>query len=404
MSPDTELRTPAPPLDWITEQALLEEIRAHGLRAPRKSQLRLWGRKEVIQRPVQLWLPGEAGSRSYYPPKTVEQLARLLELRRGRRRSLDHLRFELWWKGFQVGSKPLRRFLVRFTKGPVREFAALKRRYPDPYDFADAVVRKFQREKKKSRSGFLRLFRHRLERDDQDLESLIWILAAMFAGGDPLGDETEDELGERSRRSIVEVAMGSVNATTDKAFGEGPWLADASDFRTALEELADANLLDPNVVSATFLGASDAELEDARSFGKILLHLATLADAMEAVTHKRDIFGFGQLAVFRRERQRLKTKTEMLFVALILLRIGSQENIDELREGTNGGAEVSAIAELARRNPGKDPLISPEELAQFNDLPEHEQSKIQEEIRRALRENPDLLSEVEKQQDPEQQN
>jgi hypothetical protein len=83
---------------WETREGINAAARAKGLKEPSLSQLARWRRVKL--------LPGvkpDHGSIVEYPPGTARQAVRLVELL-GDKETFEHVGWELWWEGFEVGN------------------------------------------------------------------------------------------------------------------------------------------------------------------------------------------------------------------------------------------------------------------------------------------------------------
>jgi len=82
---------------WETRENIDAAARANGLKEPTAFQLERWRRVKLLP-PVQ---PNH-GSVVEYPPGTTRQTVRLMELLRDKE-TFEHVGWELWWEGFEVG-------------------------------------------------------------------------------------------------------------------------------------------------------------------------------------------------------------------------------------------------------------------------------------------------------------
>lgn len=97
----------------ITSDGLLGLTRAHGYEV-NKRQLADWHRYGLLPEPERRFLGRGRGSESVYPMGTDEQLLALLEIHSGEKR-LDHVAWQLWWRGFPVSLDVVRSFLTELA-------------------------------------------------------------------------------------------------------------------------------------------------------------------------------------------------------------------------------------------------------------------------------------------------
>jgi hypothetical protein len=89
---------------WETREDINAAARAKGLKEePSSFQLERWRNAHLL--PPARQLPDDYhGSHVEYPPGTARQTARLMELL-GDKETFEHVGWELWWEGFEVGEE-----------------------------------------------------------------------------------------------------------------------------------------------------------------------------------------------------------------------------------------------------------------------------------------------------------
>lgn len=74
-------------------------------------QLTRWRQEGLLPRPEQHALGKGRGTRTVYPSGTGERLLTLCEIHKGERR-LNYVAWHLWWAGYEISLKPVRRFIA----------------------------------------------------------------------------------------------------------------------------------------------------------------------------------------------------------------------------------------------------------------------------------------------------
>lgn len=250
----------------------LEESAAHLIEAAKnaghtvtKDQLTRWHRADLLPKPRQVHL-GRAGSESWFPTGTSEQLLELLRLK-ARYRTLDKVRWGLWWGGYRVPTSRAREYITKLIAANDNLFGELVTDEGDLTDKAHAIL---DESSGNLSAGTMRRARRRIGKEDFDL-----FLQSLLLLGTGHTDLLKDEDLE-----MLEHGMALDHARNEPLVSlGGPWLV--GDQRVDFENIA--RLTSPSFHLASLETASDEALEIAReqakAFMKVIINVGTMVSA-----------------------------------------------------------------------------------------------------------------------------
>lgn len=300
---------------WVSEQVLLADTGV----APTK--LKHWYKTDCLPHPVQRHMPGQAGSRSFYPPHAPAQLQALLRLYEKETR-YTHLRFQLWLEGYDISEQALRHSLrVLVLESFTRIRSLLRGRPRDSLAAAEQIVDHAAH--RAGRSPLSRLLRQQVP-NAADRRSVLVTIMQLFFGGRPafgISSPTEKSLAQ-----LLVQALGLEAAQTDHVGEVPPWLP--KDITCDWEEMAGRKLLSMSRLARAVLKATREELEQARqdrvAFCQTLLRMVQI---MESVYGSNPL-GMGMVLALRSDE--LSSQAAQIVMMLVVRNAGDGHALDVL--------------------------------------------------------------------------
>ncbi len=237
-----------------------------------------WVRRGLVRRPATQNFGGRVGKQALYPAGTVEQLAAVAEALAVDRR-LAPAGFLVWWWGFDVDLKEVRRFLSKVAVDLDNEISELRVAHEN--GTVDQLIDDSSSARVKNR--VMRRARRRVGSDSFPtvIRILIEIATGTFSGlhTDYATDEDEGLLFEK--------ALGLARARTDVLpDGSEPWLTSSPE-----ENLREISLVMSQGLTDVLKATGDSELVEARIDAVPIAEvLAALAPFLEAEKGK-DAYG-----------------------------------------------------------------------------------------------------------------
>lgn len=301
----------------LEAQALLDAARAAGVELTR-GQLEHWTREGLLPKPIVRSLGRGRGKRSEYPASALEQLCAAAE-GVARRRSFEDVKFELWFEGWPIEERFVRRFLEAVaadldeTVMKIRELAdgAPAEGFAELSAMAEAVATETVP------PGPLRRARKRV--GPSALSSVMRVVLEMGSGS--FEGTYEDLATGEDEGLLVERAMGLERARSDSLEDIGPWLT--GDPEETLHEVSGVM----TVPIGDQLAASDWEemLQAREEMSRIMAVMVGVGSLMEEA-HGPDAFGFPEMA---RTIEEAATK-DVARIFLMWLRL---RKLPQLQEG-----------------------------------------------------------------------
>lgn len=247
----------------LTEAELIEAVKERLGTSVSPRQVRRMREHGLLPTPQHAHPPGLSGSTSLVPASTVEQVARIIELR-GEARNDERVLLRLWWEGFPVARDDLRALLLApllQAGAEIRE--ALERHQGDVVETAKFLAGYLLPSFKSDAKWALQ--RRRLTaRADELWDALVATWMQLL--GDSPGWDVVDVSQEHSPAEVLEQLTGIERARTDPLTGERGWLSDGLSFDDVFADLtrwlAGQEIFDALVDRIE--GASEAELDWAR--------------------------------------------------------------------------------------------------------------------------------------------
>jgi hypothetical protein len=390
---DTRIGTPAPEAwPWIRET-----LASQGVKAPSKKERRRLSQAGLLGEPSQGHVPGVEGSTTFYPAGTAERIVAIRRIRHPSWKRMDTLRFELWWEGEEVDHAPIRSALTSEVARWCKEPATLYEQHRgDPAGFADAVDRLVRKGYRRPRAAPWRLIAFRLDFDQEDLFSFVYLVALLAAGGTVDRDSYPTARGERSRDEIFEHVLGLHRAKEVASAEEGHAHVESTDAIAIFEELQAAGVLNPTQLAGRVGDADDRELDLARDRARVLVERLGAAVAAAELLHGRDAFGLGYFATLFRERLLRRVRERVLVAFLLVAQALPEAEITELiRVVTEKASGPIALGEFVRLHPDLKPALRRLASSGPDALDEAETRRIQEEMTQFLAERPELATQFE---------
>jgi len=332
-----------------TDEATLIQTCADGDCVVTADQLKRWRQKGLLQRPRQVHMQGQRGSRSVYPEEAVEQAMLVDELLRNRRRSFDDALIELWRRGSWVDRGALLRALVRPLEQMGKAWSELlAEAHDDPNEAADLAVARFTL---RDASSMTKLMVKRLggpRSGARELRDVVWFFFLLAFDGEQEG--VEDGPGTRLEH-VVATATGSQRARQDRVLDGRPWLVEVISATGVVHELKRAGALDVPGMASRLSNASEAELDQARD--DVLLFtdgLAAIAHGMEAM-FGLDFAGLGSLVALASDSK--EGFPFLIYTMLVLRHVLGEDPFEQIGEMVGENQErFAAIAAIEKAIPG----------------------------------------------------
>lgn len=331
-----------------------------------KAQLARAHRAGLLPRPIQQALGYGKGTRSVYPEHSVNQLLRLCELKRQRRKFRD-LGWMLWWEGFDVAPELLRDTLVEVARQWAEEWAQMRGADGELTESVEDFLDDAGTSALPSRT--LRWVRRRAGSDE--FPTVLDALMRLVAGRDVSGDIATD----------VVRALGLDLAQTEALPDTEPWLD-----TDPLDGIRAAGILmDPSAMCATAAAISMEDLRLATDRARGLLDVFQLLGEVLGYTLGRWSLGFGLVGAIGRDT-RTDTSGQAILVLFVhgLSSIGMAPNADlvissgsELRKSA---AMIAFLRDLTDALPDASGVVSRTQLAKAM-LEPRAQARLETEIR-----------------------
>lgn len=322
-------------------------------------QLARWHREGLLPRPKQRPLGKGHGTQTVYPPGTEAQLLALCAIR-AKERSLDRVRWYLWWAGYEVPVERIREFLSDVTAEADEHI----RKIVDPGtgSLSEAAWKMLEATSSGRLSKPLSGSRKRVgkKRFDSFLRIMLEAVSGRFEGFsyEPTEDPKEDE------QRIVEKGLGLERAYTDRIGDEGPWLKNRLEgYLKGIGWLTDAEFLRKKLASLT-----DEQLLEARDEARSWLALLGGYGLMFDRLLGKGAFGISGISEALRE---MGAREQALFTAVWgisrfrgpeSLQKGLESHGKPTPEMEEGLAAWASLEEARRMSPELADLLSPRRM------------------------------------------
>lgn len=204
----------------VSSQDLIAAASRHGYTV-RTHQLAHWQRQALLPTPRQEHLGHGRGSVTWYPAGTETQLLALLEAH-DRHRTLSHVAWDLWWKGYPVGEVLVRQFLLASARKLDQVVEYL--RNPETDGLSDDAIKLLDSQQWHLPQPMAAQIRGLPPGyGDAIMETGLQLLAGTYEG---LPDIPQFSL---SPVAAFERALGLGRARTDHWVEGGPWLTGSED-------------------------------------------------------------------------------------------------------------------------------------------------------------------------------
>ena len=277
----------------MTEAHLLKAAVRQGCKVS-SYQVKRWRGAGLLPRPSQDHPAGQVGSTSTYPSGTLRQLLAVCRMHE-RFRSLERVRFELWWEGEYRGDiEPVREYMVRRLDrllSPIREF---RDRYDDPLDAAEAAVDDVDLA---SRNPGFRAMRRFAKTDDNLRSAVVALLCELF-GGDVAWDSPDTGLDEPdpSLTELVERVTGAARAKTDSIESGEPLLGPDADVVGSIQLMIRGGVIDLDHPGSAIATATDEAFDTAAAAARLLVNGLGSVARVSGVRRGRDFAGLSFMA------------------------------------------------------------------------------------------------------------
>lgn len=185
-------------------------VNSHGYSLS-SDQLTRWHRRGLVPRPKQDHL-GRPGSQTVYPSGTTEQVIEICRLRVSKRR-LEHIAWELWWNGYVVSLRTVR----KFTQNAVTKWIE----YTQSFIEMNAEITSSEIEassEKRLKNKSLRRMRKRV--GSQNFPSIVQAVLDIA-----VGRYSKDSFDAEEDQINIEKAAGITNAREQKLGLISPWIS-----------------------------------------------------------------------------------------------------------------------------------------------------------------------------------
>lgn len=186
----------------------------------------------LIEQSKQVHRSGKAGSETCYPPGTGHRVLTILDICKGRRRPIDFIAWNLWWRGISVPEKYIAEELRKAAEWYDPAIAAIRKFfYPmrncEMSDAGFTFIERIANAQTRLREQLFRQIRKRVMGDGR--QTAIALVIELISGRfEPFIDSQLDDDAARNR-DILDRALGLHNARRDRLAGVPPWLtADVS--------------------------------------------------------------------------------------------------------------------------------------------------------------------------------
>jgi hypothetical protein len=375
--------------DGLTLNELRQAAKDAGYPQP-DGQVKTYHQQGLIQRPKQVWRPGEPGSDSVYPPGTLAQLIAVSE-RHAVERRYDELRLNVWWDGYWVEPSKLRATLSALLDDAVGDIRVLRRQHPDPFDAADALIAEARRQGE-GEHPFFKLVLKRLGGDTEDLWSVVHAVFLLAFGGEPEWDPHDPNEETPSLRLLVGQAMGLERATSDRPYNAAPWLPQLPDVASDLRQLRDAGLFEVEHPGRRIIEADDDRLEQARTDAVLFVDtLGVIAEAAEILL-RRDIGGLGTFVSARRGNRHY-LRASLVRACLIFRELLPAENFDTIAAAAPRAALIArGIVDFTTRYRGYRRYLKNDLLVRLSAMPAEARDQFHKTAREFVNSRPELAA------------
>jgi hypothetical protein len=226
-----------------------------------------------------------------------------MELRAGRWRHLETLRFELWWRGLPVDVEPVRQYMAAMLRKRLGKFGVTRSGSTNPLDVADEMANDLRTQK--IRHALLRLILARVAGDLDTAIAGLYAVVLFTLGAEPVwGDVGSDadapDAGLPTPREAVTKLFGFERAYLDVAPDGTRLLDEPVDVLELLVRLRDAGALDILNAGSTIENASADELATARDNASVFADTMPIAARAAEKAFGRDFAGLGLFTVVYR--------------------------------------------------------------------------------------------------------
>lgn len=383
----------------FTADELIEIAKQSGREDFSARTLERWHKEDLIPRPDQQHVAGIRGSVGVgYPPGADDYLRAACRLMRKKDR-INDARFEMWWEGFAIPTKAVKKTLKHYT-APSKELKSLRKQYPNPFDAAEAAATKVLPATTANQrySPVIRFLKRNLANDEEVYSAVMTLLRLGFGDKPDWGAaDVGEEASARSLEETLFTGWGLDAARADGMDGIDPWLSEGPEsvpsmFRT----LKKAGLGDVLHIGDLIERASDEELEQARRASHAIFEgLSLIAEALFAV-YRRDFGGFGVFRILRPTFRDARLRALTIPALIGLGRVIPPKNIQRFAEFIMKRVpRFEAMLALANAVPESRPYIRPGGWLAFTALPDERQKEIAEKTKTFLAENPSIAAVLE---------
>ncbi|MEK7217190.1 MAG: hypothetical protein AAB289_16525, partial [Chloroflexota bacterium] len=246
-------------------------------------QLKRWRYTGLLPPSVRRGTSGRRGSMpAGYPAETLEQLVTICELHR-KRRKLEEIGFELWWRGYAVDRLDVRGILRYYLPWPEDNDELLSQfrdrlqesgQVSPEVDDLDIAELAAQDALKRRRVPVIGSAGWRLAANDLHPLAALSLLMTFYLGGEPdlAQNMVQTEKKQLTPTDLLVRLLDLTPAVTKKLGGIGPWLkAPEATFQAMFEQARAVGFTGYASLHGIVEAASDEELIQARDDAHILV-------------------------------------------------------------------------------------------------------------------------------------
>jgi hypothetical protein len=266
------------PNGWITSDDLLKKV---GNKSISLAQLDAWRKQGLLPSPYRHYLGRAKGTKSYYPPETVNQIRFILKIKmKDHIRRLMDIQTWLWLEAFPIKTDWIKKNLIKITQ-EIQRFSVKK-----PEDIpsqVDKLLKEPHLPKVLSGSPY---------KKDDEIKSVLSILIALMSGLPIYFDpdiSTQDTVIAINLEEMIDINKAREDGFPAKK-KQGmqkvePWLPGVpGDY---LQHLSDLKLLSITEVQKAILNISEDDLEDVRKSLKQIIEIMPLLGIFQELFGKR---------------------------------------------------------------------------------------------------------------------